>query len=741
VRIALASQPRRGLRLAVLGLVALLAILVAGIAAAPSVNRLLHVEQIYPGVQVAGIDLSGQTTDQAEATIHSKLQQYEAASVNIRAGDKSLSFTAAELGFRPQEAQLAQAAFAEARDQGALGYVRRAVLGQLLGPAGTPESALVDEQALGAAVAKIAADSYRAPVDASLTLKPQVSLKESVVGQELDQTAAQDIIRQQLLAMKTDDLDLPTTALNPKVTTAQLQPIRDQAVAILARGLTLTPANSVDSRGWAVPSAMLQDSLVLKTSPFALEVQPDAFAPVVVQAARDVYKDAQDATLAITDGQVVLTPDVTGQLVEQSPTLAKAREAIFAGSSTSSLVVTSTPAKVKAADLKPTADRAQAILSKGLTVVVDGTVGQGGNQAVDKTFTATPAEMSSIVSLARGQDGKYTVSLSNDAIGSVIARMSAEYQYPSLTARFVTWSGSRPVIKEGAKVAAIVIDKQAALKAITARINDPGAQDGKVTVSATMGEMTITKPFADRLRADLKGVTKSRSIGYYTASPERSHNIALALSRINGTLVAPGEIYSFNISTGPTTIGAGYKYGFAFTTKGGQNMVVPSEAGGICQVATSVFQPVYLLGYQIEERNYHMFNIGSYAVNGYRGLDATVYPPYADMKFLNNTDHYLLVSSTNHGKSTYVAIVGTMPDWKVSLSKEKITNWVPAPTTPIYTTSPLYASGRVITLEHPTPGFTTEVTRTVTNPDGSVRTLTLKSVYKPSPLQVLRGTG
>src|SRR5512142_2455237 len=106
----------------------------------------------------------------------------------------------------------------------------------------------------------------------------------------------------------------------------------------------------------------------------------------------------------------------------------------------------------------------------------------------------------------------------------------------------------------------------------------------------------------------------------------------------------------------------------------------------------------------IEERNYHMFNIGSYAVNGYRGLDATVYPPYADMKFRNNTDHYLLVSSTNKGKSTYVALVGTTPDWKVSLSKEKITGYVAPPAGTITTYSNKFAKGRTITLEHPTPG-------------------------------------
>ena len=736
MRIAWAGQSGRGFRIGAIALVAVVVLVVVGIAATPTVNSFLHVERIYPGVEVAGVEVSGQTADEATATIDARLREYEGSPLRIKAGDKELSLTASELGFQPRESELAQLAFDQAREQGAVGFIERRIAGQLLGPTTAPESDLVDENTLDAAVAKIAADSYRAPVEAELTLRPQVTLKTSSVGQALDQATARQLIRQQLLAMKADDISLPTTALPPKVNTAQLQPIHDQAVAVLDGGMVLTSANPTESRGWTVTRTMLQDSLVLKTNPFALEVKPDTFASVVTQAAKDLYRDPSDATLAIKDGAVMLTSDQSGQVVDQAATLAKVKASILAGANMSSLVVNPIPAKVTTADLKPTADDAQAIIAKGLTVTVDGTVGVGGNEAVDKSFTATPAEMGGIVLLKKGQDGKLSVALSTDAISKMVDRMSAQYQYPSLTARFVTWSNGKPVIKQGATIPAIVIDKQAAVKAITDKY-----KDGKVTVSATMGQMAVDKAFADRLRADLKGVMKTRSIQYASASPERSHNIALALSRINGTVVAPGEVYSFNLSTGPTTIGAGYKYGFAFTTKNGQNMVIPSEAGGICQVATSVFQPIYLLGYMIEERNYHMFNIGSYSVNGYRGLDATVFPPYADMKFRNNTDQYLMINSTNHGKSTYVAVVGTKPNWTVTLSPEKRYDYVAPPSKPIYTTSPLYAKGRVITLEHPTPGLTTEVTRTVRSPDGTVRTLTLKSIYKASPLQVLTGTG
>lgn len=737
MRIAWASPSSRGVRLVAVVLAVVVVAIVAGIVLTPTVDEYLHTSRIYPGVQVAGMDLSGQTVDEATATIRTGLKQYSDTTLTIKAGDKVLTRTAAALGFAPRESDLALRAFDEGRDQGPMGFLTRSINGQVLGALSTDESWLVDSQAVDAAVAALAAEVQRAPIDAELTLRPQVNLKPSSVGQALDQAAARDIIWQQLVAMKGDEIDLPTTPVQPKVSTVVLQPVYDQATAVLGRGLALTSSGAVGSRTWQVSSAMLQDSLVLVPTPPSLDVKSDTFSTVVAQAAKDVFKSPTDATLTIKDESVRLTSDVVGWQVDQAATLTKLRESVLSGAGTSALVVNSISAKVTTADLRPTADDAQSIIAKGLKVTVGGKVGGDGNEAVNQTVAATPSEIGNMLVLKAGPDGKLAISLDANKVSLFVDRVNHDYQYPSLTARFVTWSGGKPQINVGVSIPAILIDKAQTVSAITT-----GWRNGTVTVGTVLGQMTVDQAFADRLRADLKGIMKERSISFAGSSPERAHNIGLALSRINGTVVAPGELYSFNISTGPTTIANGYTWGFAFTKdKTGQNVVVPSEAGGICQVATSVFQPIYLLGYTIEERNYHMFNLQSYAVNGYLGLDATVFPPYSDMKFRNDTGQYLLISSGTKGAATYVGIVGTKPNWTVSIGKEKISNVIPPPSGTITSYSDKFAKGRTITLEHPTNGFTSEVTRTVTYPDGTVRTLTFKSVYKPTQTQVLIGTG
>ena len=165
-------------------------------------------------------------------------------------------------------------------------------------------------------------------------------------------------------------------------------------------------------------------------------------------------------------------------------------------------------------------------------------------------------------------------------------------------------------------------------------------------------------------------------------------------------------------------------------------------AGGICQVATTVFQPIFWAGYEIDERHWHMFPMHSYADKGYLGLDATVDPEDGlDLQFMNNSDHALLILAWGDGTQTNLQLIGTKPNWTVKVSPETITDVTPAPSGEVRTTSPVFARGRQIVLETAQQGLTAHVTRQVVYPDGHVRTLNLVSNYQASPLTVLVGTG
>jgi hypothetical protein len=169
---------------------------------------------------------------------------------------------------------------------------------------------------------------------------------------------------------------------------------------------------------------------------------------------------------------------------------------------------------------------------------------------------------------------------------------------------------------------------------------------------------------------------------------------------------------------------------------------VPSVAGGICQVATTLFQPVFWAGYQLEERYQHLYWIPAYTSRGLVGLDATVDPEAAlDLQWVNPTSDYVLVQASADDEHVSFSLYGTKPAWTVQVDQPVISGRIAADPTPLVEAEPTLAWGRVLPVESAREGFTAVITRHVL-PDagGAPRELVLKSVYQPSHSVTLVGT-
>src|SRR5262249_12892928 len=132
----------------------------------------------------------------------------------------------------------------------------------------------------------------------------------------------------------------------------------------------------------------------------------------------------------------------------------------------------------------------------------------------------------------------------------------------------------------------------------------------------------------------------------------RVHNVELAATRLNGYMIPPGATFSFNQAVGPPPLGAGdtLPWGVVCTRTGGQYIAaeaLPAEAGGLCQVATTLFHAIFRAGLPIEERHWHLYWIPRYGVapSGVTGLDATVDDPGVDLKFVNTTGNWLAIQT------------------------------------------------------------------------------------------------
>ena len=144
----------------------------------------------------------------------------------------------------------------------------------------------------------------------------------------------------------------------------------------------------------------------------------------------------------------------------------------------------------------------------------------------------------------------------------------------------------------------------------------------------------------DKTTKDIKDLKIEKQLAEFSTSlsPTRSGrrlNIELAMSKIDGTQVGPGETFSFNRTVGSRTSSAGFRN--APVIQGGR--LVPGIGGGICQVATTLYNTAMISGLPILDRSVHSFFISHYPT----GRDATVVDGQIDFSFRNDTNGTLLI--------------------------------------------------------------------------------------------------
>lgn len=188
------------------------------------------------------------------------------------------------------------------------------------------------------------------------------------------------------------------------------------------------------------------------------------------------------------------------------------------------------------------------------------------------------------------------------------------------------------------------------------------------------------------------------STSFTSSNSNRSTNIRLAAQKINGTVLMPGETFSYNQVVGKRTAAAGFKPAPAYF--GGE--VVQEYGGGICQVSSTLYNAVLYANLEITERTNHGFK-PSYVTPG---LDATVSWGGPDFKFTNNRDYPIRISCDTSGKILKIYIYGLKrdTDYKVVL-ESKYVSTVYAKTT--YKTDPSLASGETKVIQSGSNGCKT----------------------------------
>lgn len=231
-----------------------------------------------------------------------------------------------------------------------------------------------------------------------------------------------------------------------------------------------------------------------------------------------------------------------------------------------------------------------------------------------------------------------------------------------------------------------------------------------------------------------------KGVSYFAGSiTNRIFNIELGAGRINGTLIAPGEVFSFNNTVGEVSGKTGYKQAYVISS----GRTVLDDGGGICQVSTTVFRAALNSGLSIVSRTAHAYRVGYYEQRGFGpGLDATVFAPSVDFKFKNDTNRHILIQTvfSRANSMLEVDIYGTRDGRTVELGKPVILSRSPAPAE-LRQDDPTLPKGTIKQVDFAAEGANVYFTRKVYKGDKLLYDDTIRSNFKPWQAIFLVGTG
>lgn len=312
--------------------------------------------------------------------------------------------------------------------------------------------------------------------------------------------------------------------------------------------------------------------------------------------------------------------------------------------------------------------------------------------------------------LLTGAEAHLAISYDAEALQARIRALAARYAAPPEAARpqiagdgSVTFPEPKPHLE---------INGEALRQAADAQLLS--GRSGAVEIPVTAEKFSS---FTEEQRARIDRVLGAYTT-YFSMDPNRSGNIERAARSVDGWLLQPGEMFSFNGATGLRTRANGYLDAPVFL----DGKLVPDAGGGVCQVSTTLFNAVLLAGLEVTERTCHFAPV-AYAP---LGRDATVADNYLDFRFVNNLAHPVYLCAVYEPGAVTIYVLGNHedePQYVAFAETERKT----LPHKTVYRADPAQAEAKKT--EAGNDGCDVTVVRTVTRRDGSAWTDSFRSVY------------
>ena len=246
----------------------------------------------------------------------------------------------------------------------------------------------------------------------------------------------------------------------------------------------------------------------------------------------------------------------------------------------------------------------------------------------------------------------------------------------------------------------------------------------KITVPEKTLEDLGKEAFPDKLA--------SYTTRYDPSNKNRGNNLTISAEKIDGTIIMPGETFSYNQTVGERTIAAGYKEAGAYA--GGK--VVQDVGGGICQTSSTLYNAALLANLEIVDRSNHQF-LTSYVS---AGRDATVSWGAIDFQFKNTRSYPIKIEASAKNGVCEMNIYGIKEETEYEVVIQSVVlSYIPYTTK--YENDNTLEEGKEVVEQSGYTGCTSEAYR-ILKLNGEVisKTLLSKDTYDPMTRIIRRGT-
>jgi len=447
----------------------------------------------------------------------------------------------------------------------------------------------------------------------------------------------------------------------------------------------------------------------------------------IEKIALQINQPAVEATLKLNGLEVNTTPGQVGRELDILATLASLSN-LFQSQSDGIIPLTIKEKTPEILDVEPQAQIVRRILSAPLTLSIkDAQSGDPGPWSIPPEQLAAMLDIRKTGSMG---DAQYIIELDEEALTTYMTSLTPQIDRYAANARFIFNDETRKLEVIQPAVIGRTLEARA-----TARVINQQLQNGEH--SATLS-LAIQKPeIGDDVTGEQLGITElvSSHTSYFRGSSnERLQNIKTAASNFHGLLVPPGATFSMADILGSVSLDTGYAE--AWIIFGGRT--IKGVGGGVCQVSTTLFRTAFFGGYPIAERHPHAYRVGYYEQTStsfdenMAGLDATVFVPVVDFKFVNDRPYWLLMETYYYPNSRsltwkfYSSSDGRTVEWQTS----GVQNVVEAPD-PVFEENPELAKDEVRQVDWEAEGADVSVVRTVYRDGQVILSDTFVTQYRP----------